>query len=81
MTVSELKSRMTVEELSSWITYREIVGPLNPLLRLDAAVARAVSPFVKGDKSSLMPYPKEPEQDATLEDFMAILTSAKVKKD
>jgi hypothetical protein len=81
MTVSELRARMSVEELGSWIAYQKIVGPLNPLLRLDAAISRAVSPFVKGDKRSLMPWPKEPEHEATIEDFMNILKTAKVSKD
>lgn len=77
MTVSELRSRMSVEELADWVAYREIVGPLNPLLRIDAAVARAVSPFLKGDKRALMPWPKEPERDASMEDVMNLLHQSK----
>lgn len=77
MTVSELRQRMTAAELRDWLTYMEIVGPINPLLRLDAAVARALSPFVKGDKKALMPWPKEPEKEASIEDFMSILKFAK----
>lgn len=72
---------MSHTEVLRWIDFRQKHGPLNPLHRFDAAIARAVAPFVKGDKKLLMPWPKEDEQAASLEDVMGILKfSAKAKK-
>lgn len=66
-------------ELRGWELYAEEMGPLNPSLRMEAAVARAALPFLKEGTTvrQLMLWPKEPEQEATLEDFMNILKSAK----
>ena len=79
MTVSELKQRMLLDELYDWESYVEENGPLNPFLRLDHAVARSVRPFLNGNPSmrQLMPWPKEPEPEATVADVMALLKSAK----
>lgn len=67
MTVSELKSRMTVDELAGWAYYMEVNGPINPILRNDAAIARlAVTMSGKGAKiKHFMPWPniEEPEED------------------
>jgi hypothetical protein len=79
MTVAELKERLTLDEFTSWLAYAEENGPLNPMIRFDAAIARAVRPFVKGDFKSLMPYPKQPEREATMDDFMNILRASKKK--
>lgn len=64
MTVEELKSRMTLDELNGWGEYIRINGPLNPILRNDAAIARlGVSMAGRGAKmENFMPWPiKEPE--------------------
>jgi hypothetical protein len=72
---------MSHAEVMRWMDFRERNGPLNPMLRMDAAIARAISPFLKGDKRSLMPWPKEPEVAASLDDVVGILKfSAKAKK-
>jgi hypothetical protein len=66
MTLGELKARMTHAELQTWAAYVECNGPLSIALRTDAAVARAVLPFLKNAKmADFMPWPKEPEQEAT----------------
>lgn len=78
MTVGELKRRMTTEELRGWELYAQEMGPLNVALRVEGAVARAVKPFLKNaTMRQLMIWPKEPEREATLEDFMSILKAAK----
>jgi len=57
---------MTQAELNVWAAYVEENGPMNLALRVDAAVARAVVPFLKNAKPrDLMPWPKEPEPEAT----------------
>lgn len=78
MTVTELRERMTYAELTHWYAYAEENGPLNPMIRTDAAVARAVLPFVRdGKMRDFMPWPKELDVEATPEDFMTMLKSAK----
>ncbi|MEO8466239.1 MAG: hypothetical protein ABI640_12920 [Gammaproteobacteria bacterium] len=80
--MSELKERMTFEELMGWMAYSEEMGPINPILRLDAAVARAVAPFVGvSTRRQMMPFPKTPEKEASIEEFMGILKGAKVVKE
>lgn len=67
MTVSDIKRRMSQDELNLWVAYVEKNGPLNPMLRVEAAIARAVSPFLKGVKpKDLMIYPREPEPVADI---------------
>lgn len=74
MTLSELRARMTYAELQTWAAYVDRNGPLSPTLRTDAAVARAVVPFLKDAKvSDLMPWPKEPEVEATPEALFHML--------
>jgi len=65
MTVEELKDRMSLAEFTGWLSFERECGPLNPYLRFEAAIARAVAPFLKGPnvRDYLMPWPKEPEAD------------------
>lgn len=67
MTVAELKNRMSLAELNDWGAYMKVNGPLSPILRNDAAIARlAVSMSGKGAKMEhFMPWPKreEPEEN------------------
>lgn len=69
MTLGELKSRMTVDELAVWRAYVDENGPLNPSLRVESAIARAVLPFLKGAKMrDLMPWPREQPRVLTTEE-------------
>lgn len=77
MTVEELRQRMTQAELLRWFAYAEIHGPLNPMIRLDAGFARVVQAWRGGTLREYMPWPKEPEREATIADFMQILRSAR----
>lgn len=57
---------MPQTELNVWVEYVKENGPLNASLRLEAAVARAVVPFLKNAKPrDMMPWPREPEREAT----------------
>lgn len=68
---------MTQEELNTWVAYVEENGPLNPTLRFDAAVARVASRFLRGVKPrDLMPWPREPEVAASIEEVFGVLTAA-----
>lgn len=84
MTVAELKARMGQNELVMWEAYAVENGPLNSSLRIESAVARAVSPFLKNAKPrDLMPWPREPEPEATPEKlllmFKNLATASKSK--
>lgn len=56
---------MSLSELNDWSAYMKINGPLNPMLRNDAAIARlGVSMAGKGAKMEhFMPWPKREEQE------------------
>lgn len=56
---------MTLEELNGWAKYIDINGPLSPILRNDAAVARLSMVMAgKGAKmENFMPWPKRPEPE------------------
>jgi hypothetical protein len=68
---------MTMGELSTWEAYAMENGPLNFALRMEAAVGRAVSPFIKNAKPrDFMPWPKEQEPEATPETLLLMLKNA-----
>lgn len=76
MTVAEVQARMTNAELMGWVSYVEKNGPMNPLLRMESAIARAVVPFMRGVKPrDLMVWPKEPEPEASPESLAALFKS------
>jgi hypothetical protein len=84
MTLTELKGRMTQAELHIWEAYVIENGPLHESLRIEAAIARAVSPFMKNAKPrDFMPWPREPEPEATPEKlllmFKNLATASKSK--
>lgn len=72
MTVSELDQRMSRAEFQDWILYIEENGPVSPMLRIDAAIARAVLPFMKKGTpmSAFMPWPDHSKRVVTLEEAM-----------
>jgi len=73
---------MTYDELRGWELYVKQNGPLHLAIRIEAIIARAVSPFLKNVSARrFMQWPVEEEKEATPEDLMAILRSAKVKKE
>lgn len=69
MTVGELDVRMSYAERQDWLLYIRENGPLNPLLRMEAAIGRAVLPFLKKGTRlhDLMPWPKKVEEEGTPE--------------
>lgn len=58
--------------------YREKYGPFNQSVRTDAAMARAIVSMRGGRMADFMPWPKQPEPEASLDDLMAIFKTAAV---
>jgi hypothetical protein len=76
MTLSDLQARMSYDELQTWVAYVDENGPLNPALRLEGAVARAVAPFLKNTKAKdLMPWPRQQEVELPPKDMAAQLAA------
>lgn len=76
-TLGEIRSRVTQEELGVWVAYVEENGPLNTSLRVEAAVARAVAPFLRNAKPrDLMPWPRQEKKGPTLQEMAARLKVA-----
>lgn len=69
---------MSMDELSTWEAYVMENGPMNFQLRMESAIARVAAPFLgKNVKPrDLMPWPKEPEPEATFEEFFAVFKNA-----
>lgn len=63
---------MPQSELNTWVAYVEENGPLNLPLRIESAIARAVTPFLKGvSPRDLMVWPKEPDKPADIKAVFA----------
>lgn len=69
---------MTAAEFQRWGRYEQEYGPLNPMLRMDAAFARSLLPFLKkGTRvKDLMPWPKAPEEGPSPESVAELLNAA-----
>jgi hypothetical protein len=73
MTLTEMGQRMTQGELQTWVAYVEENGPLNPMLRMEAMLAKIASPFFKNSKpKDWMTWPRLPEPDATPEALLSM---------
>ena len=68
---------MSYAEQQDWLLYIRENGPINPYLRLEAAIGRAVLPFLKkGTKLvDLMPWLKSPDE-GTAEEVSQVLMAA-----
>ena len=67
---------MPQDELQTWVAYVDENGPLNLALRIEAAVARVAAPFFKQAKPrDFMPWPKQPEPEATPESVLLMFKS------
>lgn len=83
MTVKELKSRMAYSERNDWLRYIERNGPLNPILRNDAAMARLAVSMTGGKMEAFMPWPKvaeEPEGPSFLKMLKTLQVAASANK-
>lgn len=76
MTLSDLQRRMSYQELQTWVAYVDENGPLNPALRIEGAIARAVSPFLKNKTpKDLMVWPRVQEFELPPADMAAQLAA------
>lgn len=76
MTVDELKEKMSYSELARWKVYQDVNGPLNPILRNDAAAARLARAMAGGEMSNFMPWPKLEKEDS-MQSFEKVLKTLK----
>ena len=77
MTAAEVRERVTYSELMDWMAYADEMGPLNPSIRVEWAVARALAPFLKNvNPRDLMAWPKAPERAATPDEVFGVLMDA-----
>lgn len=72
---------MTYAELMAWVAYRNRRGPMNPTLRIDAALARISMQINRalGGRAELadfMPWSQD-EEEADVSDVMNFLTGGK----
>jgi hypothetical protein len=65
---------MDMAELHMWESFVTENGPLHIALRIEAAIARAVVPFLgkQATVRGMMPWPKEPEPEATPEKVLLL---------
>ena len=76
MTVGELKRRMTYGEFRRWQKYIEIYGPVNPIMRNDAAVARLAVAHTGAKMDAFMPWPKEPAKEVSFDEIAGMIRGA-----
>lgn len=68
-------------EYVRWMKYVERFGPLNPMLRMERAVANLAALWSKDAKpGDFMPWPAEQDTEATPEGALALLTSVSTPK-
>jgi len=83
-TIRELQSRMTMKEVSIWLSYRAKYGPPNDVRRYDrpAALAAYMANRVAGGKAEMidfMPFGKD-EKQAEIGDIIEAFGGIKVGK-
>ena len=74
---------MTYSERNDWLRYIEKNGPLNPILRNDAAMARLAVGMTGGKMEGFMPWPKieqEPEGPSFLKLLKTLQVAASANK-
>lgn len=72
--VFEVRRDMPYSEYLDWLSYIEEHGPLNPMIRTDAAVARVAAMMSRGRTlRDFMPWPKESVQEAAPEAVLGLL--------
>lgn len=72
MTLAEMRKRMSERELLTWQGYAERNGPLSLALRIEGAVARALTPWFKDAKvADFMPWPVREDDETGMESMTA----------
>ncbi len=72
MTLEQLKE-VSQEEIQTWVAFVEENGPINPMLRMEAMLAKIASRFFKNSKpKDWMTWPRLPEPEATPEALLSM---------
>lgn len=84
-TIRELQERMTMAEYSTWLSYRKKHGPMNDVRRYDrpAALISYVASRLMGGKNQMkdfMPFGKDDDKEATLEDIIQAFGGVNIGK-
>lgn len=87
-TIEELKEAMTFPEYQAWVEYRNLHGPLDPMVRHEQAAAligMRLNHTLGGEAKLadfLIPYGKNvgSEEVASLDDFIKIIGVKKIAK-
>ena len=78
-TIEEAQNNMSYQEYYSWKMYRDLRGPMNPLLRLDRAAALISVRTSGGKMLDYMPWAKDPKplrEDSS--DIIIVLDKEKI---
>ncbi len=69
---------MSYAERQDWVLYVKKNGPLNPMLRMEGAISRALLPFLKKGTQlkEIMVWPKVVDSGPAQEVVMQLLASA-----
>ena len=78
-TIEELRATMSFAEFQIWQKYAEKMGPLDPSVRIDRAVAAALVRSTGGKMADYMPWPRAPKLHER-EESMTLATDAEVMK-
>lgn len=70
MTVTELRQRMSFDEFLCWQAYMETNGPISPILRNDAAIARMASAMTGAKMEAFMPWPKVKAKEPSFDELV-----------
>lgn len=71
MTVTELRQRMSFDEFLCWQAYIETNGPISPILRNDAAIARMASAMTGAKIEAFMPWPRAKVKELTFGELVS----------
>lgn len=86
---------MTTEEFYDWVSYRSKYGPLNPMLRMDAAFARMQvhsnhlammagkrqMPSDAGQMTDFMPWPRQEPEEMSIDEMNDWFDAHRKRKD
>lgn len=67
---------MSFDEFLCWQSYIETNGPISPILRNDAAIARMASAMTGAKMKAFMPWPKEREKEVSFDEIAGMILGA-----
>lgn len=84
-TITDLQSRMTLNEIKVWMAYRSKYGPMNDVRRHDrpAAILASILSHAHGGNAKnkdFMPWGREEKKEVTLDDLVNAFGGVRVVK-